>query len=63
MALAVREFRAVGYRSLKSIAYAGADAARVCHEQAAKAYADCLRTGKKSDVHDTIGNKRVRDAL
>jgi hypothetical protein len=31
-------------------AYAGADAARVCHEQAAAAYADCLKKGKKSDI-------------
>jgi hypothetical protein len=31
-------------------AYAGANAARVCHEQAAKAYADCLKNGKKSDI-------------
>lgn len=31
-------------------AYAGADAAHVCHEQAAKAYSDCRKSGKKSDI-------------
>jgi hypothetical protein len=31
-------------------AYAGSAAAQTCHEQAAKAYADCLRKGKKSDI-------------
>jgi hypothetical protein len=31
-------------------AYAGAAAARACHEQAAAAYADCRKKGKKSDI-------------
>jgi hypothetical protein len=31
-------------------AYAGAAAAQVCHAQAAKAYADCRRKGRKSDI-------------
>ena len=31
-------------------AYAGTRAAQTCHEQAAGAYADCLKKGKKSDI-------------
>ena len=31
-------------------AYAGADAARTCHEQAAAAYSDCKKKGRQSDI-------------